>query len=62
MGSPRVSPAEIIEMRRLFAIYGTYTAVANELGRHPSTVARYIKLDNVPLNVRIAVENLLQKG
>lgn len=62
MGSPRVSPAEIIEMHRLFAVYGTYTAVGNELGRHPSTVAKYIKMEGVPSNICLAVGNILQKG
>lgn len=49
-------------MHRLYAIFGTYSAVANELDRHPSTVARYIKMENVPNNLRIAVQNLLQSA
>jgi len=62
MGAPRVTPQEIVEMHRLYAIYGTYSAVAYETGRHPSTVARYIKMENVPNNIRLTVQNLLQSA
>lgn len=60
MGSPRVTPQEIAEMHRLYAIYDTYSAVALETGRHPTTVARYIKPENIPNNIRMAVQNLMQ--
>lgn len=47
-------------MYRLYAIYDTYSAVALETGQHPTTVARYIKLENIPNNIRMAVQNLMQ--
>lgn len=62
MGAPRVTPAEIVEMHRLYAELGTYAAVGKAMGRSASTVSRYIKMQNVPSNVRIAVQNLIQKG
>ena len=61
MGARRVSPAEIIEMHRLYAIHGTYSAVAYELGRSPSTVAKYINLSSLPNNVRIAIDTISKK-
>ncbi len=42
-------------MHRLYKEYGTYTAVANEVGRSPSTVAKYLKLENLPANIKILV-------
>lgn len=41
----RVSQDEIIEMNELYLEYGTYSAVAREVGRAPSTVKRYIDLN-----------------
>lgn len=61
MGAPRVSPAEIVEMQRLYRELGTYAAVARKMKRSPETVARYVKMRGVPRNIRIAVENLSQK-
>lgn len=60
MGAPRVTPQEIVEMHRLYAKLGTYAAVGREIGRSGSTVAKYIKMQGVPLNVRLAVNNLMQ--
>ena len=40
MGAPRITPEEIIEMQRLYRQLGTYTAVANEMGRSPSSVSK----------------------
>lgn len=62
MGAPRVTPAEIVEMKRLYRELGTYAAVARIVKRSPSTVAKYVKMEGVPRNIRIAVENLLQKA
>lgn len=59
MGAPRVTPAEIVEMHRLYAELGTYTAVGKAMGRSAGTVSKYIKMQNVPNNVRIAVQNLI---
>ena len=60
MGAPRVTPQEIVEMHRLYAKLGTYAAVGREIGRSGSTVAKYIKMQGVPLNVRLAVNNFMQ--
>lgn len=62
MGAPRVTPAEIVEMHRLYAELGTYAAVGKAMGRSASTVSRYIKMQNVPNNVRIAVQNLMKSA
>lgn len=48
----RVTPQEIVEMNRLYAELGTYTAVGRRIGRSASTVARYIKLDGTPKIVK----------
>lgn len=54
----RVTPEEIVEMHRLYAKLGTYAAVGREIERSGSTVAKYVKMEGVPQNIRIAVENL----
>ena len=54
----RVTPEEIVEMHRLYAKLGNYAAVGREIGRSGSTVAKYVKMEGVPQNIRIAVENL----
>ena len=38
----KVTPEEIKKMNELYLIYNTYTGVAKEVGRAPSTVKRYI--------------------
>lgn len=60
MGALRVTPQEIVEMHRLYAKLGTYAAVGREIGRSGSTVAKYIKMQGVSLNIRLAVNNLMQ--
>ena len=62
MGAPRITPEEIVEMQRLYRIQGTFAAVAREMGRSASAVSNYVQMKNVPRNIRIAVENLIQKG
>ena len=49
-------------MQRLYRIQGTFAAVAREMGRSASAVSNYVQMKNVPRNIRIAVENLIQKG
>ena len=61
MGAKQISPEEIVEMQRLYRIYGTYAAVAKEIGRSAYSVSKYVQMKNIPRNIRIAVENLLQK-
>lgn len=46
--APRVTPAEIVEMHRLYAIYGNYAEVGRQMNRSGSTVKRYIKLQSTP--------------
>ena len=60
MGARHISPEEIVEMQRLYRIYGTYAAVAREMGRSASSVAKYVKMEGIPRSIRIAVENLSQ--
>ena len=64
MGAPRVTPEEIVEMQQLYAILRTYAAVGRAMNpkRSASSVAKYIKMEGVSRNIRIAVENLSQKG
>jgi len=62
MGAKRISPVEIVEMQRLYRIYGTYAAVAREMGRSASSVSKYVQMKGVPKSIRIAVDNLSQKG
>lgn len=58
MGAKHISPEEIVEMQRLYRIYGTYAAVAKEIGRSPSSVSKYVQMKDIPRNIKIAVENL----
>lgn len=46
-------------MHRLYAKLGNYAAVGRELGRSGSTVAKYVQMNGVPQNMRIAVNNLM---
>jgi len=61
MGAKHITPEEVIEMQRLYRVYGTYAAVAREIGRSASSVSKYVQMIGVPRNIRIAVENLSQK-
>ena len=61
MGAPRVTPQEIVQMHRLYAQLGNYAAVGKAMGRSASSVSKYVQMKGVPNNIRIAVENLLQK-
>lgn len=61
MGTPRITPEEIITMQRLYRQLGIYTAVAREIGRSASSVSKYVQMKGVPDNIRITVENLSQK-
>ena len=60
MGAPRVTPQEIVQMYQLYAQFGNYVAVGCAMGRSASTVSKYIQMKGVPLNVRLAVNNLMQ--
>lgn len=59
MGAPRVSPEEIVEMHRLYKKYGTFAAVAREMGRSSQSVSKYIRMRSVPENLKLAAYNLM---
>ncbi len=48
MGAKRVTPQEVVKMQQLYKQLGTYAAVGTIMGRSSSTVARYVKMDDVP--------------
>ena len=62
MGAPRVTPQEIVKMHQLYAQLGNYAAVGRAMGRSGSTVAKYIKMQGVPQNVRLVVNKLMQNA
>jgi hypothetical protein len=55
----RVTPADIVEFHRLYAKYGTYARAAEYTDFSASTVARYIKLGNVPKVISQTWEGLM---
>lgn len=63
MGAKRITPEEIMEMQRLYVVYGTYAEVARRMPtkRSASSVAKYIKMEGIPQNVRLAISNSAQK-
>lgn len=61
MGAARVTPEEIVEMHRLYAKLGNYTAVGREMGRSGSTVARYIKMKGTPQIVKHTFAEVVRK-
>ena len=64
MGATHITPQEVVEMHRLYKQLGTYAAVGRQMNppRAASTVAKFIKMDNVPSAMRIAVQNLMQNA
>ncbi len=62
MGASRVTPAEIVEMHRLYAQLGSYAAVGREMGRSGSTVARYIKMEGTPPIVKHTFSEVVREG
>lgn len=46
----KVTQDEIVRMNDLYLVIGTYSGVARETGRSPSTVKRYIISDYTPQN------------
>lgn len=44
----KVTQDEILRMNELYLVVGTYSGVAREVGRSPSTVKRYIVSDYTP--------------
>ncbi len=45
-------------MHRLYKQLGNYAAVGRVVGRAGSTVAKYVKMEGVSNNLRIAVQTL----
>ena len=57
----RVTAEEIVEMHRLYKELGTYSAVARKIGRSANSVSKYVQMQGVPQNIRLAVDNLINK-
>ena len=62
MGASRVTPAEIVEMHRLYAKLGSYAAVGREMGRSGSTGARYIKMEGTPPIAKHTFSEVVREG
>ena len=62
MAGSRVTPAEIVEMHRLYAQLGNYAKVGRQIGRSGSTVARYIKMKGTPLIVKHTFSEVVREG
>ena len=62
MGAKHVTPEEIVNMISVYNRYGTYEAVAKEVGRSGSTVSKYVQMKGVPSNILIAVQNLMREA
>ena len=58
----RITPEEIVKMNQLYKRLGTYAAVAREMGRSASAIARYIKLEGTPRPVKQAFDNEITKN
>ena len=61
MGASRVTPDEIVRIQQLYNQYGTYAAVACEVGRSAKTVARYIKLQGTSAIVKHTFKEVLRQ-
>ena len=62
MAGSRVTPAEIVEMHRLYARFGNYAKVGRQIGRSGSTVARYIKMKGTPQIVKHTFSEVVREG
>ena len=62
MAGSRVTPAEIVEMHRLYAQFGNYAKVGRQIGRSGSTVARYIKMKGTPQIVKHTFAEVVREG
>ena len=62
MGAPRVTPAEIVEMHRLYAELGTYAAVGKAMGRSAGTVSKYGAADKPAVFSQILCKNCTVYG
>ncbi len=57
----RITPEEAIEMQRLYRKLGTYAAVAREMKKSATSVAKYVEMRGVPKTMQIAMNILLQQ-
>lgn len=57
----RITPDEIVKMNQLYNKYGTYAAVAREVGRSASAVAKYVKLNGVPQIVKHTFQEVVRR-
>ena len=62
MGAARVTPAEIVEMHRLYAQLANYEAVGRKMGRSGKTVAKYIKMKGTPQIVKHTFAEVVRDG
>jgi len=56
----RVTPEEIVRIHQLYAKYGNFAAVAREVGRSGSTVAKYIRMKGTPPIVKHTFEEVVR--
>ena len=61
MGAKRITPKAILKIHRLYKKLGTYTAVGEKMGRSASSVSKYVQMIGVSQNIRLAVDNLINK-
>lgn len=61
MGAPHITPEEIVRIIELYPKYGTYAAVAREIGRSSSAVSKYVQMKGVPRNIQLAVDKLMNE-
>lgn len=58
----RITPQEIVEMHRLYNVYGTFAEVGRRMGRSASSVAKYIKLQGTPSIVRHTFKEVVREA
>ena len=56
-----VTPEEVKEFFRLYEKYGNYVRVAEETGRSPSTIGRYIRKGKIPSALKQAIDQTIIK-
>ena len=57
----RITPDEIVKMNQLYNKYGTYAAVAREIGRSASAVAKHVKMKDTPQIVRHTFKEVVRE-
>lgn len=59
--SKRITPDEVKEFHRLYAIHGSYAEVARRTGRSANAIAKYIKMEKMPQSFGHAVRQTITK-